>query len=151
MTTAVTRLSLDAAAPPLAQDIGGTVVNDQVQVLVDVTDFQAGDVVVEAAFTAKVAKTDADSAPTTVQVIVSTATALDDSTYRFTFPLTQAQSISLETTHGYDVRVWVTRGGLTYARTVQQGTFLSYLGWTSRSSPSSPLATEDARLLVTEG
>lgn len=132
--TAVTRLSLDAAAPPLAQDIGGTVANDQVQVQVAVVGFLADDVIVKAVFTAKVAKTDADDAATSVQVILASATgweALDDSTYEFTFPLTQAQSVTLETPHGYDIRLWVTRDGTTYIRTVQTGQFLSAIGWTS--------------------
>lgn len=155
MTTAVSRLSLDAAAPPLVQDIGGTVANDQVLVLVAVTDFEAFDAIVQAVFTAKVAKTDADDAATTVQVILADSSgwsALDDSTYRFTFPLTQPQTVILDTLHGYDVRLWVTRDGITYARTVQSGNFLSQVGWTSRFVSGVPgLTTESAAVLTCEG
>ncbi len=155
---ATSRFNLDAFAPPLPQDVSGTVVGDTTLVLLVVEGFLPTDALVQATFTAKLAKTDADGAPGAVQVILLNdgsggiaPVGTDGTRFLFSFPLTAAQSVTLETVHGYDVRVWLNRGGLTYARTVQTGNFIAPLGWTSRLHPvSGGLTNETGAILVQE-
>lgn len=136
---ALARFSLDGAAPPLVQNIAGIVANDLASIVLIVTGFAPTDVIEQASFTAKLAKTDSDTAPTTVQVIFApeapegpTVVQLDANSYVITFPLAMADTQKLLTVHGYDVRIWA-RGAdniLRY-RTVQNGTVVASLGWTS--------------------
>lgn len=157
--SATSRFNLDAQAAPLPQDISGTIANDTVNVLVAVEGFEVGDVVNQAVFTAKINKTDSPTAPTSVQVILLNdgsgsiaPLGLDGTKYLFTFPISQSQSVTLETLHGYDIRVWVTRAGVLYDRTVQSGNFLSFAGWTSQVTlVGGGLTTESAAVLTTEG
>ena len=132
--------TLDPSQVPLIQDIVGDLGGDnaKLQLVLEVDD---GDVIEQASFTAKVNKSDGDGDATSVQVIIlndgsGTIAPLPNATDAFvlTFPITQGQATILESLHGYDIRVWVLRGGFVYDRTVQNGNFLAQQGWTNRTA-----------------
>jgi hypothetical protein len=127
---------VDASVGPLAQDLMGIPIADTPEILVNVRGFLGGDAIAQASFTAKVNATDADNAPTTVQVVwipedgnvpggpQVTPLGSAGAAYQFAFPLSAAQTAILATLHGYDIRVWVTRSGVTIDHTVQRGQIL---------------------------
>lgn len=151
--------TLDPAQVPLAQDIMGDLGGDHAQLQLVADGLEPGDVIEQAVFTAKVAKSDADDAATTVQVIIlkdgsGSIAALNGSDTHFilTFPITPAQAVTLEALHGYDIRVWITRGGVLYDRTVQNGQFLAQQGWTNRTTVvGGGFTNETGAIFVQEG
>lgn len=152
----------DASAAPYSRDYALQAINDDPTLQFTVVGFLPGDTFQQVAFTAKVSPTDADNAPTTVQHIWQPpngttgpqVTPLDAAaaTYQLLIPLSQADSVILATLHGYDLVIWLLRGGLTYRRTVLRGNIITYLGNTSLTAPvGGGFANEDGTLYVDEG
>lgn len=162
-TTAL--FDLDAGAAPYTRNYALYAVNDIPDIDLTLAGLLPGDVIQQVSFTAKVNASDADNAATTVQKIWQPpngttgpqVVAVDPaaSVYAISIPLTQADSVILSTPsagHGYDIRLWVLRGGVTYARTIQRGLIVTYIGWTSLSAPvGGGLSDEDGTILVDEG
>jgi hypothetical protein len=162
MSSQTAQFDVDAGSPPYSRDYALWPVNDTPALELVVAGFLAGDVIQQVTFTAKINATDADNAPTTVQHTWQppngttgpqvTPTNAGAASMAIMIPLTQADSVVLETLHGYDLRIWVLRGGVTIARTVQRGNVITYLGMTGLSAPvGGGLSDEDATILVDEG
>ncbi len=150
---------VDASAPPYSRNYALVTANDTPVVDLVVAGLLATDVIQQVSFTAKLNASDADNAPTTVQHIWQPpngstgpqVVAIDSGTYTVAMPLTQADTGKLAAVHGYDVRLWVLRSGITYVRTVQQGQIITYTGWTTQAIPvGGALANEDGTLLCNE-
>jgi hypothetical protein len=162
MGTVTAQFDSDVSAAPYSRDFALQAINDDPAVTLTVAGFLPGDVIQQVSFTAKVNPTDADNAPTSVQHIWQPpngttgpqVTPADSSAavYGISIPLTQADSVILATLHGYDVRVWILRGGVSIARTILRGNIITYLGNTSLSAPvGGGFTDEDGTLLVDEG
>jgi hypothetical protein len=144
---ATTRFSLDGGYVPLSQEIGGFVAGDRAEAGILITGFDpATDVLDQIIFTAKVNPADADNAPTTVQKVLvpgnpanGTITSYDGGgTILAAFDLLPADTLVLLSLHSYDVRVWVTRSGSTYNRTVQIGRTVAIQGITTQTQFTYP-------------
>jgi hypothetical protein len=162
MSSQTAQFDVDAGSPPYSRDYALYPVNDTPAVALTVAGILPGDVVQQVSFTAKINPTDADNAPTTVQHIWQppngttgpqvTPTNVGGASLAILIPLTQADSVVLETLHGYDVRLWVLRGGVSIVRTVQSGKVITYVGMTGLSAPvGGGISDEDATILVEEG
>ena len=129
--------SLDAASVPFVENLT-VIIGDDNKVTVRVTGLAASDAPVQAAFTAKLNASDSDTAPTTVQKIVSqTAGAMGQivnvgpGTWDLVFPLLSADETAFLTSHVYSVKFWNDVGGATVAKTLQTGTIVAVAGMSS--------------------
>lgn len=158
---ATAQFDVDAGAPPYTRNYALLAENDIAEVLLTVAGFEAGDVIQQVSFTAKVSPSDADGAPTTVQHIWQPpngttgpqVTALDTAgtVYQILIPLSAADTLILATLHSYDIRLWVLRG-VTLVRTILSGQIITYLGNTSIAGlVGGGFTQEDGGVFVQEG
>lgn len=118
--------SLDNVIPPQNCALSGMVAGDRANVVAVCADFDPDDEITQAAFTAKVAATDADNAPTTVQLILASGDGVVDvdalrTIREITFELSPTVTEGLTIAHVYDIRLWVERAGQSYDRLIQRG------------------------------
>lgn len=138
--TATARFSLDGGFVPLSTEIGGLIAGDRANVEMLITGFDtATDALDQCVLTAKVNLTDADDAPTSLQWVLIPGNPVNGNIVEYEggatvlaqFGLVPTDTTALLQLRFYSVRVWVTRSGTTYDRTVQTGKIRSVLGATS--------------------
>jgi len=158
---AVALFDLDAAVGPLGQDLTGLTANDIDVVLLSVRGFQTSDVLTGAVFTAKVALTDSDTAPTTIQKtwtpttptgpLLPSITALSPTAFLLAFPLVQSDTLALLVPRFYSVRVSLLRQGIAYTRTLQTGVVSAVLGWTTLGGAYDAITLQAAERVALTG
>lgn len=127
------KLSLDPAKVPFGGDIIVTGSNDTVLAAVRFTaELEDADQLLQVLLTAKVALTDSDTAPTTVQKVVTPnaepvgqIVQLGPNVYEAQFMLTPTDLAKLATKHFLGVKGWVQRGSQMYERAILMGTIIA--------------------------
>src|SRR4051812_21678282 len=108
------RFILGIATPPESRTISSVPAHDWASFVEPITGLESGDVISQAAFTVKRSVTDSDTAPTSVQRIISavatTAGQIDTANHILTFYFRPEDTALMLNAHLFDVQIWVERG-----------------------------------------